>query len=951
MQKQDASGRKLFFSLKWSALLLLSIVLVLVNTYFYHYHRTGLEAGFKADRELVLQRNNAQLDGLLTQSSNYLQQIAEIIPSLYGMQALLDKSETQAVFDIFDSQWSSFQIQANIDSVGFYNIEGEALITWGDTELLNDDFSPQVSRMLSDKLNSEKPITKIYCEKICRQYVFVPVFAQKKQWGVTVVGRSLVESIINFSRASNVDVGILSSRKLAADEIPEKALVNWKSRVMAFSNFDNTFAILNKLSQRVSLPDTLESGEMRRIGDRIFEIKTRFLGDSNNVYVVFLEDITEPVAVINKAMSETFWTGVYAILFSELAIILILWPPLSNLKRTLDVIPLLAVSAFHRARKELNQARKFRFFKDEVNVLDDCILDLASQLEGLEMNVAQRSKALSRKMDELTAERDFIKRLLDTAQVVIVTQDANGKIKLVSQQVENVIGYKPEELVGKDFTAYLCGDVGSSIFEFNLKKVSSGSMPQYRNEVTIQRKDGKKCTIEWLHSYLEQANTQGATILSVGLDISERKSYEQEIGWLADHDSLTGLYNRRRFNSILKRTLSIASRYNQHVGLLFIDLDNFKQINDTLGHQTGDLMIKSVSDCLKLILRESDYIARIGGDEFAIILPNTEVDDAIDVANKINKHLVSLRLPMLDSNHRTCASIGVAMFPEHATSAGELLSNADLAMYQAKSRGRACWHMFSKDDKEKERIETQLSWRHKIVDALANNKFELHYQPILNISDNDVSHYEALVRIREADGQLVLPAPFIAVAEKTGLIHDIDHTVLNMAIRELQYQAAHGREITMAVNLSAHAFSDPQLLPLLDRLLNQSDVNPSNIIFEITETAALSDLVGAANLIHKIHQLGCRFALDDFGVGFSSFYYLKELPVDFVKIDGSFIQDLPANRNDQILVKAMADIAREFGKKTIAEFVQDDETLRILKSYDIDFAQGFHVGHPMPLAA
>ena len=471
-------------------------------------------------------------------------------------------------------------------------------------------------------------------------------------------------------------------------------------------------------------------------------------------------------------------------------------------------------------------------------------------------------------------------------------------------------------------------------------------LAQYRNEVTLQRKNGKTCTIEWLHSHLESTNNNGATTLSIGLDISDRKAYEEEIGWLADHDPLTGLYNRRRFNSILKRTLSIANRYKHDVGLLFLDLDNFKQINDTLGHQTGDLIIKSVSDCLKLILRESDYIARIGGDEFAIILPNIVVVDAIDVANKINKHLMSLRLPMVDSNHRTCASIGIAMYPEHAVVANDLLSNADLAMYQAKSRGRGCWHMFSKEDNVKERIETQLFWRHKIVDALANDKFVLRYQPILNLSDNDVSHYEALVRIRSDDGTLVLPSPFIAVAEKTGLIHDIDHMVLQKAIAELQRQAEFGRDIVMAINLSAHSFSDPQLLPLLDRLLNLSNIDPSNIIFEITETAALSDLAGAANLIHKIHEFGCRFALDDFGVGFSSFYYLKELPVDFVKIDGSFIHDLPANRNDQILVKAMADIAKEFGKETIAEFVQDAETLKILKSYNIDFAQGYHVGRP-----
>ncbi|MDH3325729.1 MAG: EAL domain-containing protein [Gammaproteobacteria bacterium] len=950
MQKLRVQEKTVFFSLKWSVLLFLSLILIVINSYFYYFHKSGLEEGFQADRDLALQRNTVQLEGLISQSAVYLQQIAEITPSLYGMQTLIDNDDTNALYSLFESQWPTLQIQADIDTVGFYNIGADKLKLWGDTGLLQSSFAPFIDDLLSDRRNIERPVTKVYCSVTCRQYVFVPIFSQQKQWGVTIVGRSLVESIINFSRTANIDIGILSAEYVDSQSSP-RIMSPWEVKVIALSNYAKTNSILKTFSKNVALSDVEKHGSIQNVGGKIFEIKARLLDESSEVYVVFLEDISEPVSVIEKAVSETLWTGIFGVLLSELALLLILWPTMSNLMRTLNVIPLLAVSAFGRARESVSQPRRFSLFKDEIDILDESIIDLATQLEGLEKSVEERSRALSKKMGELTVERDFIKHLLDTAQVIIVTMDANGKIILVSQQVESVIGYRPEELVGQGFSRYLCGESDQSLFRYNLKKVSDGGLSRYRNEISLPRKNGKLCTIEWLHSHIESKNTNGATVLSVGLDVSDRKAYEQEIGWLADHDSLTGLYNRRRFNSILKRTLSIANRYKQDVGLLFLDLDNFKQLNDTLGHQTGDLLIKAVSDCLKLILRESDYIARLGGDEFAIILPNIMVDDAVDVANKINKHLISLRLPMMDSNHRTSASIGVAMYPDHAVSANDLLSNADLAMYQAKSRGRGCWHMFSKEDNVKERIETQLYWRHKIVDALAHDKFELHYQPILNISDNDVSHYEALIRIRDDNGDLLLPSPFIAVAEKTGLIHDIDHLVLRKAISELQRQSEIGNELVMAINLSAHSFSDPQLLPLLDRLLNLSNVDPSNIIFEITETAALSDLVGAANLIRKIHDFGCRFALDDFGVGFSSFYYLKELPVDFVKIDGSFIHDLPANRNDQILVKAMADIAREFGKKTIAEFVQDDETLIILKSYNIDYAQGFHVGKPGILAA
>lgn len=313
---------------------------------------------------------------------------------------------------------------------------------------------------------------------------------------------------------------------------------------------------------------------------------------------------------------------------------------------------------------------------------------------------------------------------------------------------------------------------------------------------------------------------------------------------------------------------------------------------------------------------------------------------------KINKCLGSIRTPLIDKSHRTTSSIGIAIYPEHGTDDKELLSNADLAMYQAKSHGRGRWHLYSQSDETRRHFENQMYWRNKINEALTNNTFELHYQPIVSLKDQSISHYEVLIRMRDDDGNIVLPTPFINVAEKAGIIHSIDHFVLEKAIQQIKQKNQLGQSIKLAVNLSAHAFSDDKLFELLKSLLDSSKISPQQLIFEITETAALSDLTGAAELINKIRSLGCCFALDDFGVGFSTFYYLKELPVDYVKIDGSFIQKLPSNRNDQILVKAITEIAKEFGKKIIAEFVEDCETMDLLKKYNVDYVQGFYVGIP-----
>jgi len=920
----------------------------MVNSFFYFYHSASLVDDFESERELVLTRNGSQIQSLMEQSKNYLEQLSEIIPSMYGVEAALRNNDNQQLIEGFDRHWSNLQIQTDVDTAIFYSEGSELIKSWGDKTLLQSHMQSKVMTTLHTMFAQLSPVFEVICHNICRQYAFVPVISNGAKWGAIVLGRSLADPVINFSRTLNVDIGILDSNAMVRlDQSPAiKQLANWNARLMALSRVNEMYPVLLQLQAAASLHEVLAQGSNIKIKNRTYEVRLGRLGDNTGVFVVFIEDITDLLALIDDENREVAVTGLLSAVFSELALLLILWVPLSNLRKTSEVIPLLASSEFSQARELVKKTHQDTLFKDEIDILDETIIELSSQLEVLEGNVATRSKALAAKVHELTSERDFVSRLLNTAQVIIITHNANGQIILINKQTVHVTGYSNKELIGKNFLDLVEDSTGNMLLESNILQIAEGKKLTHKNESTLCCKSGEVRTITWLHSHLDVKTEGEAAVLSVGLDISERKAYEKEISWLADHDSLTGLYNRRRFNEILKNSLTVAGRYKHEVGLLFLDLDNFKHVNDTLGHQTGDLLIRSVADCLQLILRESDYICRLGGDEFAIILPIVSEDHAIDVATKINKHLSSLRLPMVDTNHRATASIGITMFPDHATNAKELLSHADLAMYQAKSRGRGCWHMYSKSDNVRERMETQLFWRHKIVNALAKDNFELHFQPILNISDGSISHYEVLLRMRDAEGELILPSPFIEVAEKTGLIHDIDHLVLRKSIGELQKQNEAGNKMVLAINLSAHSFSDPELLSLLRGLLDSSKINTSQIIFEITETAALADLGGAARLINKIRELGCRFALDDFGVGFSSFYYLRELPVDFVKIDGSFIQKLPENRNDQILVKALADIAREFGKKTIAEFVEDEETLKILQDYRVDFAQGFHIGRP-----
>lgn len=425
----------------------------------------------------------------------------------------------------------------------------------------------------------------------------------------------------------------------------------------------------------------------------------------------------------------------------------------------------------------------------------------------------------------------------------------------------------------------------------------------------------------------------------------DREEAEARLVWLADHDPLTKLYNRRRFNDDFARIVDQALRYGHGGALLFLDLDQFKDVNDLSGHQVGDVLLQQVADQLARMTRSSDLLARLGGDEFALVIPECTAEGAIGMAEHVQAAVRSIQVRVHGRTHRASASIGIALFPNPGQETNELLANADLAMFQAKEKGRGRWHLFAVEDLAREQADARVLWRDQIAEALRDNRFELHFQPIVSIATGAVQHLEALLRLRDARRELVYPDRFIPVAEKTGQIRAIDHWVLARAVAVLGADS----RLRLAVNLSAGAMNDASLLPDIERLLAQHRVAPERLTFEVTETAAVASLSSATQLMRGIQELGCRFALDDFGTGYASYAYLRRLPVDDVKIDGAFIRDLATNREDRIFVKAITDVAHGMGKRVVAEFVESAEIFAVLKELGVDSAQGYYLGRPSPL--
>jgi diguanylate cyclase (GGDEF)-like protein/PAS domain S-box-containing protein len=563
----------------------------------------------------------------------------------------------------------------------------------------------------------------------------------------------------------------------------------------------------------------------------------------------------------------------------------------------------------------------------------------------------------ARNEHKLYREKERAQVTLHSIGDAVVTTDRNGTVEYLNKAAQDLTGWDPASARGQPLADVL------SLFDENnvavaanpaAKAIAGNRIVNSTGAHTLKSRDGSVYSIEYTAAPIHDYDRATLGAILVFRDITALREMTQQLAYQATHDALTGLTNRSEFERRVGAGLELARMEGMEHALLYLDLDQFKVVNDTCGHVAGDELLKQIATHLRSHVRKSDTLARLGGDEFGVLLDSCTAESAMRTAAELRDAIRDFRFSWDDKSFEVTTSIGVVPVRGDSGTLIDILSNADSACYVAKDLGRNRIHIYQPDDEELARRQGEMQWLPRIRAALKENRFCLYHQRIIPLGGSDGrEHHEILLRMLDAENRIVPPGAFLPAAERYNLMPAIDRWVIAAAIRFLRDNREYTADANhiWTINLSGQTVCDDGLLEFVMLQIERAGVKPESICFEVTETTAVSNLTRASKLISTLKQFGCRFALDDFGAGLSSFGYLKNLPVDFLKIDGGFVRDMLTDPMDAAMVASINQIGHVMGLQTIAEFVENKEILEQLRKSGVDYAQGYAIHKPEPLTS
>ena len=655
--------------------------------------------------------------------------------------------------------------------------------------------------------------------------------------------------------------------------------------------------------------------------------------------------------VILGATALTLFTLLFAFVILQRGLL-----PLKNLRRAADSS---ARGEFASVEKGVYNeiSAPIHAFNLMVGKIQSLINDLTNEVEDhkkTEQKFKQAKETAESHAKYAERQSNFLHMTLQSIVDGVITTTIDGYVKSINPMAEQLTGWTEAEALDKPLVQVMHAlneETHSRIYDPTENIEYKTVLDEPISAILIQNNSGIETPVEYVVAPMRDHEDEIAGIVVIIHDESVQRSLNRQLTFQATHDALTGLINRYEFERRLKNVISTQNMHESVNTLCYIDLDQFKLVNDTCGHTAGDELLKQITLLLQNTLDNKGILARLGGDEFGLLLENADVNKAQNISAGLLEVIKNFHFIWNDSTFTIGASIGIAPISQNALSCEDILSNADSACYLAKESGRNRTQIFTEEDDKLLTQQREMHWVSRINHALEEDRFQLYFQEIMPLKGHEQSfilHGEILLRMVDKEGDIVSPSNFLPAAERYNMITLIDEWVLEKSI---QWLATRKEKVLISVNLSGMSLSNRDFLNFVVTKIKHYNVNPELLCFEITETAAINNLSTAIHFMNVLKKLGCSFALDDFGSGLSSFSYLNSLPVDYLKIDGTFVMDIDKDPMHYAMVKSINEVGQVMGIKTIAEFAASESIIRSLRDVGVDNAQGYAIARPVPLAS
>ncbi len=934
----------MFLSLKWKAVAFLSLVLITLTGVWVSQHIYKAISTYDNRIEDLHIRQQAVLDQLLDDNFLRLSQLSQLIAEMPEIQVADKTGADEGLQQFLRREWIKLNINTGIDFIGLYSVDGQKVGTAFSQLLFQNQ--GELHQAIADamaKNSAPVPRSFLFCGFGCSQFVIEPFVLSDGSEALVVTGQNISEIIQRYQQVSNNDLAVLlpQQEQPVQAALGDRLLERWDRRLWAASRFQGTLAQLRHIQENTPYDD-LATAESSKYEDQRLQLNplkvSGYQAYGQTPEMVAISDQTQQHQNLVNSVKISVLIGALALLVSELVLILIMLNPLRRLFAVVEALNLLPKHQYKQAEQKL-QSRP-NLLRDELSLLETSTRSVTRELEALHIEVEDQNESLQEQVAVVTRSRAFLERLIDSSHLFIVTQNLDGTILSCNARFENEFK-RPLA----NFSELFILDESRDLFRERVGLLINKRCEVFQLDAEFANDQGLPIYLDWTCSIVEDEKGRNI-LLAIGIDLTQRKRDEEALEWLANNDPLTGIGNRRGFQHDLQKVLD-----TQRSGaVVFIDVNRFKQINDLYGHTIGDNVLVQIAESLRASVRSSDSISRLAGDEFTVVLPNINQDQLAKLLQKLTTQL-SGQLPLEDEGRSVeySVSVGAALIPQHGDSEQDLIVHADMAMYQAKKKGGGQWQIFDPSTNDLADIRRDHDLTSLLKQALKRNDlFELNYQPIFSIKKETVSHYEVLLRLKDLDGTPVYPSDFIPAAERMGLIRLVDEWVMDQALNKLATLWQTEELFSLSINISAPTLQSSTFPEILTGLIRKYRVDPSYIIIELTETAYIENFQMVLSNLERISEAGVLVALDDFGVGFSSFSYLKKLPLSYVKLDGSYIRDLDSNTDNQVFVESLNKMVNAFGMRTIAEFVEDEITLKKLEELGVEYAQGYYIGKPSP---